>query len=109
MPVWRPRTSSATLATDVAMRAARRLVRGAWYGSTPNLRLVRVVEAMPVEIFLLILGAGGWRHGGMPICLLKKAVLGSSRTKTMFCLMSGLIDLAGDEFQKAPPEISMRS
>jgi hypothetical protein len=67
--------------------------------------MVRVVEAVPAKIIDLMLGAGARRRGGLPICLIKEAVIGSSRVKVVFCLTSALTDLADDEFQKAPSTI----
>jgi hypothetical protein len=66
----------ATMVIVVAAKMAWRLVRGTWYGSTPHLRVLRVVLAMPAEISGLLLEAGGRQRGGVPICLIKKAILG---------------------------------
>jgi hypothetical protein len=38
--------------------------------------VLRVVLAMPAEISGLLLEAGGRQRGGVPICLIKKAILG---------------------------------
>jgi hypothetical protein len=47
-------------------------------------------------------GGGRGRHrGGLLICLIKEAGVGSSYTKMLFCLLLALIDLVGDEFWKA--------
>jgi ABC-type cobalamin transport system ATPase subunit len=52
-----PLTASATLAVDVAARAARHLVGGNPYGSSPHLAVVRVM--VPAQISGLLLGDGG--------------------------------------------------
>jgi hypothetical protein len=48
---------------------------GTRYGSTPNLRVVRVVAVVPAEISSMLLGASGRQHGGMSICLIKHTTL----------------------------------
>jgi hypothetical protein len=47
---------------------------GTRYGSTPNLRVVRVVAVVPAEISGLLLGADRWQCGSMPTCLIKEVV-----------------------------------
>jgi hypothetical protein len=54
-----PLTASATLAVDVAARAARHLVGGNPYGSSPHLPVVQVMVAVPAQISSLLLGDGG--------------------------------------------------
>jgi hypothetical protein len=49
---------------------------GARCGSSPHLCVMRVVAAVPAKISDLRLGVGGRRRGGLPIYLIKKAVLG---------------------------------
>jgi hypothetical protein len=53
----------ATLVIIVAAKAAQRLIRGTWYGSTPHLRVLRVVVVMCAEISGLLLEAGGRLRG----------------------------------------------
>jgi hypothetical protein len=80
----------------------------AWFGlrtSTPHLRLVWVVVVVHAEISDLLLGADGRRRGVLSIWLIKEVVLGFF-SHTVFWLMPALIDLAGDEFRKAPLVIS---
>jgi hypothetical protein len=40
--------------------------------SARHLGVVGVMAAMPAEISDLLLGSGGGRRGGLPICLLKR-------------------------------------
>jgi hypothetical protein len=53
----------------------RRLARGTRYGSAPHFRVVRVMVAVPAEISSLLLRAIERWHGGLPICLIKEAIL----------------------------------
>jgi hypothetical protein len=65
----RPQTFSVTLASAVATRAARRMVRRTRYGSAPHLRAVRVVVVVPAEISNLYVGsrrASAWGPANLP-------------------------------------------
>jgi hypothetical protein len=70
--------------------------------------VVRVVVALPVDIFVFLLGAEGWRHGGLPVVLIKDATTGffSHQDGVLLDVGMALIDLASNESQKAPSAIS---
>jgi hypothetical protein len=71
--------------------------------------MVRVVMAVPIDIFILLLGADGWRHGGLSIVLIKDVVTGffSHQDSVLLDVGMALIDLASNESQKAPSTISI--
>lgn len=54
-----------------------------------------MVRVVPTDISGLLLGAGG-RRGGLPICLIKEAVIGFFSRQDGVVLDAGLIDLADD-------------
>jgi hypothetical protein len=90
---WTPRrwsrTSLPILAIVLAARVAQCLVWGTRCGSSPHLRVVRVVVS--AEISGLLLGADGRWRGGLPIFLIKDVVLGFFLRQNNICLMSTLI------------------
>jgi hypothetical protein len=76
--------------------------------SPSSTRVVLVTAVVLTEIPGILLGAGGRWRGGLRIFLKKETVLGFLSSQHMvFCLMPSLNDLAGDEFKKAPSEISI--
>jgi hypothetical protein len=73
-----------------AFKSGMTHVQGTRYGSDPHIHVVRAVVAVPAEISRLLLGASGWRRGGLSIFLINDLVLGFLSRKDGALLDAGL-------------------